>query len=570
MKRLACRVALVSFLLGSLVPMHAAAGSDSALFNTPPAKDGGAVVAVAHDAVRRQREVKPRLDLLVGPDGFSALRVGDRVDLNLFVDVDVSMTVTEVTTLVGGGYAWSGTLDGVPLGSAVLVLHEGALAGRVVMPGAVYRIGRTPDGSQVVEQIDTASLPSEAPPLVRALTGDDAMRLGGENLDTAADAASQIDVMVLYTASARAAAGGTAAIRAEAALAVVTTNQAYANNNLVQRLRLVFSGEIPLAEKDFAPDLVDLLASVWADPLVARLRDLTRADLVSVLVHYGPGLTFCGYAYLLNVNSTSFARHAFSAVDRTCATANLSFAHELGHNMGAHHDTYVIGAGPTLFPYSHGYVDLVAHHRTIMAYTDQCVAAGVPCPKVPYFSTPDIMVAGRTIGDAASADNARTLRETAETVANFRPALTSPLTLSAGVNQTAFVTGNTLLLSVSLANPGTTGTVDLYLALVLPDGTALFVTAIPLTGPSNVVIGNLVDVSTYRPIATGIPLETPFAGTIPNFIAYPWSGVEPPGGWVWVLLATTPGALADDVLATGELVSVALTPFTFGGAIADK
>ena len=199
--------------------------------------------------------------------------MGDRVALNLFGDVNVTMVVTDITSLPGAGRAWSGTLDGVDLGSAVLVVHDGALVGRVATPNAVYRIGYAPDGTPVVEEIDTAALPTEGPSIVPPPSGADAMRLGGENLDAVGDTASQIDVMVLYTAAARAAAGGTAAIRAEAALAVATTNQAYANNNLVQRLRLVFTGEFALSEGSFNPDLIALLAALRANPIVGWLRE---------------------------------------------------------------------------------------------------------------------------------------------------------------------------------------------------------------------------------------------------------------------------------------------------------
>ena len=62
-------------------------------------------------------------------------------------------------------------------------------------------------------------------------------------LDTAAtssDDGSTIDVLVVYTAAARAAAGGTDdAIRARIMLGVTETNTAYANSGVVQRLRLV-------------------------------------------------------------------------------------------------------------------------------------------------------------------------------------------------------------------------------------------------------------------------------------------------------------------------------------------
>ncbi len=65
------------------------------------------------------------------------------------------------------------------------------------------------------------------------------------------------------------------------------------------------------------------------------LRDSYGADLVS-LIENEPA--YCGYAYRMTSLSTSFASSAFSVVHHSCATGYYSFAHEIGHNQGAHHD----------------------------------------------------------------------------------------------------------------------------------------------------------------------------------------------------------------------------------------
>jgi hypothetical protein len=64
-------------------------------------------------------------------------------------------------------------------------------------------------------------------------------------------------------------------------------------------------------------------------------------------------------------------------VDRLCASSNLSFAHEMGHNMGAHHDPYVAGSDDTLFPCGHGDVNLAGRVRTIMTYNDPMLASSI-------------------------------------------------------------------------------------------------------------------------------------------------------------------------------------------------
>ena len=77
----------------------------------------------------------------------------------------------------------------------------------------------------------------------------------------------------------------------------------------------------------------------------------------------------------------------------------MTFAHELGHNMGLKHDRYTEHGGNNLpYPYSVGYVNQRAFDsrapessrwRTVMAYNDQCDNAGFHCTQLFRFSNPD-------------------------------------------------------------------------------------------------------------------------------------------------------------------------------------
>jgi hypothetical protein len=556
--RLALAGSLLCTLLAGAEPTAAASPVPSlfeSVVSAPAATPG-----TAHQRGRR-RDIRVRRDVLAQADGSPALGVGQRIGLNLFEDASFTLVVTDVTRDSRGGRTWSGALDGVDLGHAVLAVHGDAVAGTVIMPGAVYRIGHEPDGRQVVEEVDVAALPREAHPLTPASRPAAAGALVGAELpDVAADTAAQIDVMVLYTPAARAAAGGTAAMLAEVNVAVASTNLAYANNGLVQRLRLVFAGEVSITEQPGFNGIDADLTQLGDDPTVAWLRNVTRADLVSLITRR-QNPVFCGIGYLMGPgqNSMAFAPLGFSVVERICASGNLSFAHELGHNMGAHHDTFVAGGDPTLFPYSHGYVDLVGNFRTIMAYVDQCEAAGVtPCNKIVYFSTPDSTFGGRPVGSAATADNSRTLGQTANTVANFRQALVPPPTVSTGVNQSSFTAGQTVVISVTLDNPGMTGDADLYLGLLLPGGAILFFTDV---GGGAIAFGDAAHLTSFRPIATGVALSSPFSVNVPSFASYQWTGGEPRGGYVFFLLVVKAGALLDGVLASSELLGAALAPF---------
>ena len=551
------RLAWVAVLMLWMLPMTEAlaAPSPPALFDPPPtvrATSSGA----SPRAVVRQRSVAARLGLLTRSDGSSALSAGDRVELNLFDDARFSMTVTEVARHGGHGLTWNGTLDGVDLGFAALAVYDGALVGQVWTPAATYRIGYAPDGTPVVEEIDQAVLPRES---------EADAPVGAESLDAdaphaAGDTAAQIDVMVLYTAAARMAAGGTVAMRAQAALAVGTSNTAYGNNDLVQRLRLVYTGEFALTETG---DFNGELNTLQSNTTVRWLRDVTRADIVSILVQHGPTAP-CGIGFVMRSLSASFAANAFNVVERDCASSNLSFPHELGHNMGANHDAFVIGGDIGLAIYSKGWVDLTGKFRTIMAYNDQCAIAGFNCQRIPYFSSPNKTFNGRTVGNAATADNSRTLSESANTVANFRQALASPLTITATVNQPTFAVGQPLVASVSLNHAGgLSGAADFYVGLLLPDGTAVFFTDVTITPTSGYALGSITNVASYRPIATGIPLGAPFSATLNAFLTYPRQAGDPTGGSTFFVFAVKSGVLASNAFISDVLIAASLAPFTF-------
>lgn len=161
---------------------------------------------------------------------------------------------------------------------------------------------------------------------------------------------------------------------------------------------------------------------------VHAIRDASGADIVSLWVNQAGNL--CGIGSLMTTESANFAPSAFNVVLLSCATGNYTFGHEMGHNMGLRHDTFVDTGTNTVTPegstaatrvnYAHGYVDVPNRFRTIMAYTDQCTAAGVSCPKIRNYSNPDVAVNGAPTGLAASANNARMLNDTRETVAAFR------------------------------------------------------------------------------------------------------------------------------------------------------
>jgi len=160
---------------------------------------------------------------------------------------------------------------------------------------------------------------------------------------------------------------------------------------------------------------------VKSNATIAAARNTYRADAVGLFIE-----TFsvgnCGIAGLMakGENNSTFESEAFSVSKRQCAVDNLTFPHEIGHNQGANHSPENgLPQSQAIFPYAFGYYNKTANFRTVMTYPEYCL----DCPRVPYFSNPNINFNGVPTGIANQRDNARTINNTALVVSRFRDSL---------------------------------------------------------------------------------------------------------------------------------------------------
>lgn len=311
------------------------------------------------------------------------------------------------------GLALIGTVKGIPGSEVIFVANGSALTGNITLPGRLFHIRPKESGVHELQDVDLKNYPEHLQPIpVSAEPGSFTLDPPITNDGT------QLDVLVVYTADARTAAGGTPAIESQIDLAVAETNQGYINSGVTQRIRLVHKEEINYSESGFDWSSTLSLLQGTADGYmdnVHTLRNTYNADLVVMIVSAS---NYCGLGYLMQTVSPSFAAYAFCLVSRTCATGYYSFAHEMGHNMGAHHDR-ANASGTGAYPYSYGYQAPDQTFRTVMAYN--CPGS---CQRINYWSNPDVNYNGKPTGvlhtDPNSADNRRTLNNTVSTVANFR------------------------------------------------------------------------------------------------------------------------------------------------------
>jgi hypothetical protein len=442
-------LALLCLLAGPALPVRAQAPGLFAAHPSPPATPPR-----GRPFASRQRPV--RIDFERLRDALPAQAGGrgltNRINLNLFPDADFT-AVRESVETTDTGYVWTGRLESVPEGSATLAVSGSAaqgwvMSGNVVTPTATFAIRFASGDAHSIEQVDLNSMPPEGEPQQAPARFAVAADLPAAQVDDG----SRIDLIVVWTPSARIAAGGTAAMQSLIDLGVTETNQAYASTGAIQRIRLRRKEEIAYTEAGFNMltdlDRLQNPSDGYLDA-VHSLRTTYAADMVQLVENSGDS---CGYAYVMDTESTAFENAAFSVVHHTCISPNYSMAHELGHNMGLHHDAYV-DSGTVLFGYARGYVNQASlpaggvssqRWRTIMAYNNQCSDNGYFCTRLKYFSNPANLypTSGSPqdpMGVVGTANSGLALDNTRDTVANFRAEILEPLDNFANA-RTIFIT----------------------------------------------------------------------------------------------------------------------------------
>ena len=383
--------------------------------------------------IRRSRHVK------INVRGLKVLKTQGSVGLNLFNDVYLIMETKRVDTRGENQYTIHGGVVGVEISGVTIVVENGVIVGNIHANGHSYQIRSIGGGLQAIQEMDASALPKPSQPMIPESNVSQGKKQGPEDIGPGNDQPpvddeepdTVIDVMVVYTPAAfRNLPEGT--IKALVHLAIDETNEAYANSQIIQRIRLVHLAQVDYTEsQDLGTDLRCLTnynnaekcmtdANKNAMQQVNFLRNTYGADLVSLWVN---DLDESGKGW----GSVS-AEYGFSVLswDQAILAGYWSFAHELGHNMGGHHDRLnaLDDEGNQEFgeyDYSFGWQDPSGEWRTILSY--DCATSY--CPRIPYFSNPAVQYngvsTGVAIGKPNAADNTKTFNLTMSRVASYRP-----------------------------------------------------------------------------------------------------------------------------------------------------
>src|SRR5690606_17162705 len=184
----------------------------------------------------------------------------------------------------------------------------------------------------------------------------------------------EVTVLGVYTTNLVTDRGSVEAAESEFINLLEVSNQAHVDSGTSVRFTLA-----GLLETDYSADvfnsvaLDDLFGNRLEDGLDIRAeRDAHGADLVAMLRPYAPGDISCGIAYLNGgglQGPNAWADNGYSVT----ACGAYTMAHELGHNLGSHHDRETATSDGVLsygaFEFSFGYRQSTSPaFATIMAY----------------------------------------------------------------------------------------------------------------------------------------------------------------------------------------------------------
>ena len=286
--------------------------------------------------------------------------------------------VTRVETTHSGGIAIIARHRRTrSFGSAVLVQNGNVMTGSITMPGATYSILPAEPGTVRIAKVNPSLVPPERDPRRRRAPRPWPRTAPGSATRRPTPASSSTS-SCSGRRPRRPPPAAPRNIQANIDTAIALTNTSYRNSGIAQRVRLVSKQAATYNETTGDPfgDALNAISGgsvpTAGGSTVGAQRNAFGADEV-VMVINDP--SFCGLAWLPGTISAGNQNQGFAVVGGgTCLTSNLSFGHELGHNMGAHHDTYVLGNVSTsvcpdgkekgAFCYSHGFSHIGASSGT--------------------------------------------------------------------------------------------------------------------------------------------------------------------------------------------------------------
>lgn len=292
----------------------------------------------------------------------------------------------------------------------ILVRHGNNITGSISIGDKLYMVSPLGDGNHAIIKTDSDKFPAYVDDGIEdhSAHDHDTKTVSSDNHDsedqhneaTSQNALIKIRVMTATTNDSR---NREADMPGLIALSIARANESFRISNV--NIEFENAGILNLNYNEQGKTNAELLwemnnrSSALGGPLQAY-RDAQLADLAVLIT--SDWKSTCGIAYQ-NATKTT----ASSAVAWSCSAANRTYAHETGHNIGASHEG--------------GYQQMSQTPRWRTLMKEDCSGG---CPRIANFSNPDVYHNNLPTGTANN-NNARTLNQRAQNVANFYPPMTN-------------------------------------------------------------------------------------------------------------------------------------------------
>ncbi len=409
---------------------HEAEGQARGLFRShEPTRIAAMVGPDVDPETLRSRSVRVDVAQLDGVRELVSRGAPGSLTLNLFEDAVHSAVIERTAPAFSGGYTLSGPIVDAEMGSVVLVVNGGVVAGSVWTPEGTWEVHPAGSGMHIIEEVvpmaaigecESPDPALEAAPFGVARFAPD--RSVAATSDVTVADGSRIDIIAYYTAAAKDAMGGTEGVKAKIESHITTTNGILENGGALPRLHLVH-----LAQTDYTQGSEGVHGG-FSDWVTAGTGGETvqweeaEADVL-VLFYNGGGGAAGGNFATMGIHNSS------------------TFAHETGHLLGAQHDRYArcsvanrcswdTGYDYGVPPFGYGYVNTERKWYTLMSYSSECWSKGLSCSLLHKFSNPDQTHSGVPLGvegelytntPPGPSDVIRTINNMAKFLANFLP-----------------------------------------------------------------------------------------------------------------------------------------------------
>jgi len=358
--------------------------------------------------------------------------------LNLFDDLDVRIVNLSITRNELGLTVWQGGVVGDEVGSATIIIGGGEITARIVANGREITIFPSGNGLHKIREVGSDTDHEDDSRPTPPLTPEE---MGPPRNDVreraSADPTYTMRILVAYTPKA---ATDIPNMSAAISLAMADINATFTNSAISAQAQLVGLERVNYTEGTSDDDKIldDASAGIGDFTRINQMRAVVQADMVAVIASYDT-TSSCGLGFInstLDAANGSLTSRLSSAVSLTNSGGSClpgTFTHEVGHNMGAHHDRFVVTddvPGPA--GYNYGYVDTTNKFQDVMAYDDECDSLSISCVSIQYYSNPNVTYQGKTVGvadsDPKAANNSRKIRDAMPNIVRLRTFLTLPTT----------------------------------------------------------------------------------------------------------------------------------------------